>query len=60
VTRAALGERYGSAMHVPDSRWQRLRKAGPLALDGLLAVATAAAGVTLLATVLAFDPGSPR
>ena len=47
-------------MRVPDARWQRLRTAGPLVLDGLLAVATAAAGVTLLATVLPFDPGSPR
>ena len=47
-------------MRVPDARWQRLRAAGPLVLDGLLAVATAAAGVTLLATVLPFDPGSPR
>ena len=47
-------------MRVPDARWQRLRTAGPLALDGLLAVATAAAGVALLATVLPFDPGSPR
>src|SRR5215218_2772021 len=53
-------ERYGAAMRVPDARWQRLRTAGPLALDGLLAVATAAAGVALLATVLPFDPGSPR
>jgi hypothetical protein len=47
-------------MVVPDARRQRLRTAGPWALDGLLAVATAAAGVTLLATVLPFDPGSPR
>ncbi|HSO54958.1 MAG TPA: histidine kinase, partial [Actinomycetes bacterium] len=47
-------------MDVPDARRQRLRTAGPWALDGLLAVATAAAGVTLLATVLPFDPGSPR
>ena len=47
-------------MGVPDVRRQRLRAAGPWALDGLLAVATAAAGVTLLATVLPFDPGSPR
>ena len=47
-------------MRVPDASWQRLRAAGPLVLDGLLAVATAAAGVTLLATVLPFDPGSPR
>jgi signal transduction histidine kinase len=47
-------------MGVPDARRQRLRAAGPWALDGLLAVATAAAGVTLLATVLPFDPGSPR
>jgi signal transduction histidine kinase len=47
-------------MRVPDARRQRLRAAGPWALDGLLAAATAAAGVTLLATVLPFDPGSPR
>jgi hypothetical protein len=31
-----------------------------MALDGLLAVAAAAVGVSLLATVLPFDPGSPR
>jgi signal transduction histidine kinase len=60
VTRPGGLERYGAAMVVPDARRQRLRTAGPWALDGLLAVATAAAGVTLLATVLPFDPGSPR
>ncbi|HSK37053.1 MAG TPA: hypothetical protein VLA80_09975, partial [Actinomycetota bacterium] len=47
-------------MVVPDARRQRLRAAGPQALDGLLAMAMAAAGVTLLTTVLPYDPGSPR
>jgi signal transduction histidine kinase len=47
-------------MRVPDARWQRLRTAGPWALDGLLAVVAAGVGVSLLATVLPFDPGSPR
>jgi signal transduction histidine kinase len=44
----------------PDARRQRLRAAGPLVLDGLLAVAAAAAGVAMLATTLPPDPGSPR
>jgi signal transduction histidine kinase len=44
----------------PDARRQRLRAAGPLVLDGLLAVAAAAAGVATLATVLPPDLGSPR
>ena len=43
-----------------DAGWERLRTAGPWVLDGLLAVAAAAAGVALLATVVAFDPGSPE
>jgi signal transduction histidine kinase len=43
-----------------DARWGRLRAAGPWVLDGLLAVLAAAAGVATLATVLPFDPGSPR
>jgi signal transduction histidine kinase len=43
----------------PDTR-ERLRAAGPWVLDGLLAVVMAAAGFALLATVLPFDPGSPR
>jgi signal transduction histidine kinase len=47
-------------MRVPDDRRQRLRAVGPWALDGLLALATAAFGVTVLATVLPLDPGSPR
>jgi signal transduction histidine kinase len=47
-------------MRVPDDRWRRLRAVGPWALDGVLAVAAAAAGVTLLATVLPLDLGSPR
>jgi signal transduction histidine kinase len=44
----------------PDARWDRLHAAGPWVLDGLLALAAAGAGVALLATVLPFDPGSPR
>jgi hypothetical protein len=47
-------------MRDPDARRQRLRSAGPWALDGLLAVAVAGFGVATLATVLPFDPGSPR
>jgi signal transduction histidine kinase len=43
----------------PDTR-ERLRAAGPWVLDGLLAVVMAAAGFALLATMLPFDPGSPR
>ena len=46
-------------MRNPDPRWERLRTAGPWVLDGVLAVAAAAAGFTLLATALPFDPGSP-
>jgi signal transduction histidine kinase len=47
-------------MRDPDDRWRRLRTAGPWALDGLLAVVAAGVGVATLATVLPFDPGSPR
>jgi signal transduction histidine kinase len=47
-------------MRIPDAGWQRLRTAGPWVLDGLLAVVAAGAGVATLATVLPFDPGSPR
>jgi signal transduction histidine kinase len=47
-------------MRDPDARRDRLRAAGPWVLDGLLAVAAAAVGVSLLAAVLPFDPGSPR
>jgi ABC-2 type transport system ATP-binding protein len=47
-------------MRDPDVRWDRLHAAGPWVLDGLLALAAAGAGVALLATVLPFDPGSPR
>jgi signal transduction histidine kinase len=47
-------------MRIPDARRQRLRTAGPWVLDGLLAVAAACLGVATLATVLPFDPGSPR
>jgi signal transduction histidine kinase len=43
-----------------DARRRRLRTAGPWALDGLLAVVAAGVGVATLATVLPFDPGSPR
>jgi signal transduction histidine kinase len=43
-----------------DARWRRLRTAGPWVLDGVLAVLAAGAGVATLATVLPFDPGSPR
>ena len=53
-------ERYGAAMRIPDLRRQRLGAAGPWVLDGLLALAAAAAGVTLLFSVLPFDLGSPR
>jgi ABC-2 type transport system permease protein len=47
-------------MRIPDAGWQRLRTAGPWVLDGLLAVVAAGVGVATLATVLPFDPGSPR
>ena len=47
-------------MRIPDGGRQRRRTAGPWVLDGLLAVAAAGVGVTTLATVLPFDPGSPR
>lgn len=53
-------ERYGAAMGDPDDRWRRLGAAGPLVLDGLLALAAAAAGVALLASVLPLEVGSPR
>jgi signal transduction histidine kinase len=43
-----------------DARRRRLPTAGPWALDGLLAVVAAGIGVATLATVLPFDPGSPR
>jgi len=42
----------------PDTR-ERLRAAGPFVLDGLLAAVMAAVGFALLASVLAFDTGSP-
>jgi DNA-binding CsgD family transcriptional regulator len=60
MTRGGPPERYGAAMGDPEDRWRRLRAVGPLALDGVLAVAVAGAGVTLLATVLPLDLGSPR
>jgi signal transduction histidine kinase len=47
-------------MRIPDAGRQRLRTAGPWVLDGLLAVVAAGVGVATLATVLPFDPGSPR
>ena len=47
-------------MRIPDAGRQRLRTAGPWVLDGLLAVVAAGVGVAALATVLPFDPGSPR
>jgi signal transduction histidine kinase len=47
-------------MRDPDARRDRLRAAGPWVLDGLLALVTAAVGVSLLPAVLPFDPGSPR
>jgi len=47
-------------MRIPDARRQRPRTAGPWVLDGLLAVVAAGAGVAAVATVLPFDPGSPR
>ena len=47
-------------MRNPDARWERLRAAGPWVLDGGLAVAATAVGFALLATMLPFDPGSPR
>jgi hypothetical protein len=46
-------------MRNPDARRDRLRAAGPWVLDGLLAVAAAALGLSLLVGVLPFDPGSP-
>jgi signal transduction histidine kinase len=47
-------------MRIPDAHRRRKRTAGPWVLDGLLAVVAAGAGVATLATVLPFDPGSPR
>jgi signal transduction histidine kinase len=47
-------------MRDPDARRARLRAAGPWVLDGLLALVAAAVGVSLLATAMPFDPGSPR
>ena len=47
-------------MRDPDAHRDRLRAAGPWVLDGLLALAAAAFGVSLLASALPFDPGSPR
>jgi hypothetical protein len=47
-------------MRIPDAHRRRLRTAAPWVLDGLLAVVAAGAGVATLATVLPFDPGSPR
>jgi signal transduction histidine kinase len=46
-------------MRDPDARRDRLRAAGPWVLDGLLALAAAAAGIALLSTALPFDPGPP-
>src|SRR5215213_2287803 len=60
VTPAGAWARYGAAMRNPDARWERLRAAGPWVLDGVLAVAATAVGFALLATMLPFDPGSPR
>ncbi|MDF2740115.1 MAG: two-component system histidine kinase [Actinomycetia bacterium] len=47
-------------MRDPDARRDRLRAAGPWVLDGLLALAASAVGLSLLASALPFDPGSPR
>jgi signal transduction histidine kinase len=47
-------------MRHPDAFQERLGAAGPWALDGLLALATAGFAVSVLATGLPFDPGSPR
>jgi len=48
-------------MRNPDARWERLSwPPGPVVLDGVLAVAATAVGFATLATVLPFDPGSPR
>jgi signal transduction histidine kinase len=47
-------------MRDPDARRDRLRAAGPWILDGLLALAASAVGLSLLASALPFDPGSPR
>jgi signal transduction histidine kinase len=47
-------------MRDPDARRDRLRAAGPWVLDGLLALAAAAVGLSLLASALPFDPGSAR
>jgi signal transduction histidine kinase len=47
-------------MRIPDARRPRLGTVGPWVLDGLLAVAAAAAGVALLSSVLPFELGSPR
>jgi signal transduction histidine kinase len=57
---AGPGARYGAAMRDPDARRDRLRAAGPWVLDGLLALAASAVGLSLLASALPFDPGSPR
>jgi signal transduction histidine kinase len=47
-------------MRHPDALRERLGAAGPWALDGLLALAAAGFGLSVLTTVLPFDPGSPR
>jgi signal transduction histidine kinase len=47
-------------MRIPDLRWQRLRSVGPWVLDGLLAVALAASGVTVLASMVPAGAGSTR
>src|SRR5215207_395852 len=57
---AGPGARYGATMRYPDARRDRLRAAGPWVLDGLLALAASAVGLSLLASALPFDPGSPR
>jgi signal transduction histidine kinase len=47
-------------MRIPDLRWQRLRSVGPWVLDGLLAVALAASGMTVLASMVPAGAGSTR
>ena len=47
-------------MRDPDAHRDRPRAAGPWVLDGLLALAASAVGLSLLASALPFDPGSPR
>ena len=47
-------------MRIPNARWQRLRSVGPWVLDGLVAVALAVTGVTMLASMLPAGSGSAR